>query len=257
MGEVYSYLPPFTIPGFEANEAQCHVPPYSECNPDFGNSVGRGAFSFTSGDRGTVAMRVLLNDAGEANGEIELWYNGKSVISLGGLIIRDSDQGRLRGLMMQTFFGGKSPRAKHSLNIDLRDEQVATILGLALKINTSTSPTSPSPSPRSSMTRPGVTPGSMPKSTSVARMVTNVNDSTLTTNRSQSDIPLPPTSHTHFAHLLPAVILSLRCHHPPLSLPRSIALDSYHQRLSLPYQCRFNPVLSHTLAMWDENSCQN
>jgi len=109
MGEFYNYLPPFTTPGYEANEVQCHVPPYSECNPDYGNSVGRGAFSFTSGERGTVAMRVLLNDAGEANGEIELWYNGKSVIMLGGLIIRDSEEGRLRGLMMQTFFGGKWP----------------------------------------------------------------------------------------------------------------------------------------------------
>lgn len=107
MGEFYTYLPPFTIPGYGANEAQCHVPPYSECNPQYGNSIGRGAFSFTPSERGTVAMRVLLNDAGVANGEIQLWYNGASVISLGGLIIRDSDEGRIRGLMMQTFFGGK------------------------------------------------------------------------------------------------------------------------------------------------------
>ena len=110
MGEFYTYLPPFTVPGYEANEVQCHVPPFSTCNPDYGNSIGRGAFNFTSGQRGTVAMRVLLNDAGEANGEIELWYNGESVITLGGLIIRDSDEGRLRGLMMQTFFGGKGTK---------------------------------------------------------------------------------------------------------------------------------------------------
>jgi len=110
MGEFYTYLPPYTVPGYEANEVQCDVPPYSECNPDYGNSIGRGAFNFTSGERGTVAMRVLLNDAGEANGEIELWYNGESVVGLGGLIIRDSDEGRIRGLMMQTFFGGKGPR---------------------------------------------------------------------------------------------------------------------------------------------------
>lgn len=68
MGEFYTYLPPFTIPGYESNEAQCHVPPYSECNPEYGNSVGRGALNFTSGQRGTVAMRVLLNDVGVANG---------------------------------------------------------------------------------------------------------------------------------------------------------------------------------------------
>ena len=68
MGEFYTYLPPFTIPGYESNEAQCHVPPYSECNPEYGNSVGRGALNFTSRQRGTVAMRVLLNDVGVANG---------------------------------------------------------------------------------------------------------------------------------------------------------------------------------------------
>ena len=107
MGELYTYLPPYTTAGYEANEVQCNVPPYSECNPEYGNSIGRGAFNFTSGERGTVAMRVLLNDAGVSNGELELWYNGESVISVGGLIIRDSDEGRIRGLMMQTFFGGK------------------------------------------------------------------------------------------------------------------------------------------------------
>ena len=107
LGEFYTYLPPYTVPGYEANEAQCHVHPYSECNPEYGNSIGRGAFKFTSGQRGTVAMRVLLNNPGVSDGEIELWYNGESVISLGGLIIRDSDEGRIQGLMMQTFFGGK------------------------------------------------------------------------------------------------------------------------------------------------------
>ena len=111
MGEFYTYLPQFTIPGYEANEAQCHVPPYSECNPEYGNSIGRGAFNFTSGERATVAMRVFLNNPGVADGELELWYNGESVIRLGGLIIRDSDEGRIRGLMMQTFFGGKWRRA--------------------------------------------------------------------------------------------------------------------------------------------------
>jgi hypothetical protein len=117
IGELYTYLPQFTIPGYEANEAQCHVPPYSECNPDYGNSVGRGAFNFTSGNRGTVAMRVLLNDAGVANGELEIWYNGDRVIILDRVIIRDSCESRIRGLMMQTFFGGKwrMPRCGHQV----------------------------------------------------------------------------------------------------------------------------------------------
>ena len=199
MGEFYTYLPPFTTPGYEANEAQCHVPPYSECNPEYGNSIGRGAFNFTGGERGTVAMRVLLNDPGVANGELELWYNGESVIELGGLIIRDSAEGRIRGLMMETFFGGKwrrpasRPEALQS-DIDLDYGQVATPLGPPLRTNTPTSPTSPSPSPRnwtiaSPTVPPGMILGSTPTSTSVLEEATNLSGaSTCGTNRSMSDI---------------------------------------------------------------------
>ena len=106
LGEVYTYLPPFDDPGFSANEKQCHVPPFSACNPTFGNSMGRGSFSFQAGSWTTVSQRVLLNDAGQANGEIELFVNGQSVINVNGLIIRDSDAGRIRGIQMQSFFGG-------------------------------------------------------------------------------------------------------------------------------------------------------
>ncbi|KAF9239161.1 polysaccharide lyase family 14 protein [Melanogaster broomeanus] len=108
-GEIYSYLPPYTDPQFAANEAQCTVPPYSECNPDYGASIGRGAFYFTSGQWNTVSQRVRLNDIGQANGELELYVGSVSVINVGGLILRDSDEGRIRGIMTQTFFGGSTP----------------------------------------------------------------------------------------------------------------------------------------------------
>lgn len=55
-----------------------------------------------------TVRRVRLNDVGEANGELELFANGKSVINVGGLILRDSEVGCMRGIQMQTFFGGKS-----------------------------------------------------------------------------------------------------------------------------------------------------
>ncbi|KAF9230124.1 polysaccharide lyase family 14 protein [Melanogaster broomeanus] len=108
-GEIYSYLPPYTDPQFAANEAQCTVPPYSECNPDYGASIGRGAFYFTSGQWNTVSQRVRLNDIGQADGELELYVGSVSVINVGGLILRDSDEGRIRGIMTQTFFGGSTP----------------------------------------------------------------------------------------------------------------------------------------------------
>lgn len=104
-GEIYAYVPPYTNAGFEANEVLCSVKPESDCNPDYGNSVGRGAFKFTAGQRYYIATRVRLNTAGQANGEIELWANGESVINVKGLIIRDKAQGKIRGIQMQTFFG--------------------------------------------------------------------------------------------------------------------------------------------------------
>lgn len=105
-GEMYTYLPK----AFAANDAICHVPPTSTCNDEYGASVGRGAFKFEAGKPTSVSMRVRLNDAGQANGELELWADGQSVINVGGLMIRDSDAGRIRGLMMQTFFGGSDKK---------------------------------------------------------------------------------------------------------------------------------------------------
>lgn len=103
-GEVYTYLPP----SYPANDNVCNVPPQSECNPTYGASVGRGSFAFASGGWTSVSERVRLNDAGAENGEIELFVNGKSVVNVGGLVLRDSSAGRIRGIMMQTFFGGST-----------------------------------------------------------------------------------------------------------------------------------------------------
>ncbi|GLB35532.1 hypothetical protein LshimejAT787_0210970 [Lyophyllum shimeji] len=108
-GEFYTYLPPFTDPRFAANKKQCNVPPLSDCNPTYGASIGRGSFHFPTGQWTTVSERVRLNDVGQANGELELFVNGKSVVNVGGLVLRDSSAGRIRGIQMQTFFGGSHP----------------------------------------------------------------------------------------------------------------------------------------------------
>jgi len=104
-GELYTYFPP----GNPANDKQCHVTPQSDCNPTYGASVGRGAFHFTPGQWTTVSQRIRLNTAGKADGEMELFANGQSVISVKGLVLRENDAGRFRGIMMQTFFGGHTP----------------------------------------------------------------------------------------------------------------------------------------------------
>ena len=102
-GELYTYLPP----GGAGNTGVCAIPPFSTCNPTFGASVGRGAFTFATGAWTTVAQRVRLNDAGVANGELELFANGQSVVSASGLTLRNATEGRIYGIQAQTFFGGE------------------------------------------------------------------------------------------------------------------------------------------------------
>ncbi|KAJ7057051.1 polysaccharide lyase family 14 protein [Mycena amicta] len=105
-GELYTYLPdPSFGPQFAANKKMCDIA-NSTCNPTFGNSIARGAFSFTPGEWTTVSERVKLNTVGKSDGEIEIFVGGKSVINATDLVIRDSDKGRIRGMQMETFFGG-------------------------------------------------------------------------------------------------------------------------------------------------------
>lgn len=105
-GELYTYLPPYTETAYAANKKQCDFA-NSTCNTAYGASIGTGSFNFGAGQWTTVSERVKLNDVDQANGEIELFVEGKSVIKLDGLILRDSDEGRIRGLQMQSFFGGE------------------------------------------------------------------------------------------------------------------------------------------------------
>ena len=103
---MYTYLPT----SFSANQALCIVPPFSTCNPIYGTSVGRGSFFFQPGDWTTVTQRMRLNDAGQENGELELIVNGQSKINVSGLVLRSSEAGRVRGMHIQTFFGGSFRR---------------------------------------------------------------------------------------------------------------------------------------------------
>ncbi|OBZ75556.1 hypothetical protein A0H81_04917 [Grifola frondosa] len=89
-----------------ANQAVCNVAPFSTCNDVYGASVGRGSFSFKAGTRTTISQRVRLNDIGQQNGELELFADGVSMFTVSGLVLRTSDAGRIRGIQMQTFFGG-------------------------------------------------------------------------------------------------------------------------------------------------------
>lgn len=99
-GEIYNYLPPGQASGY------CDTAPFSTCNPNYGDSIARGAFTFPTGQWTTLALRLKLNDANVQNGEEELFVNGKSAIKLDNLLISADPQTRIWGIMAQTFFGG-------------------------------------------------------------------------------------------------------------------------------------------------------
>ncbi|KAG8862228.1 hypothetical protein FRB96_001807 [Tulasnella sp. 330] len=101
-GEIYAYLPLTE----ENTDVLCKVPPKSEQNPDYGFSVGRGAWRFKPGKWTVIAQRVKLNDIGVANGEIDIWANGEKVICATGIVIRENSDTVVRGAHFQTFFGG-------------------------------------------------------------------------------------------------------------------------------------------------------
>lgn len=103
LGELYAY-----VPQNDANTVALKAVPRSHQNPDYGFSVGRGLWTFEAGKWFAVAERVKMNDVGQANGEIEIYINGASVIFAKGLVLRDPEApgSSVQGLHVQTFFGG-------------------------------------------------------------------------------------------------------------------------------------------------------
>ncbi|KZV97378.1 hypothetical protein EXIGLDRAFT_379233 [Exidia glandulosa HHB12029] len=102
-GEIYAYLPEVQGNTDAGNALEGTV-----IDNSYGMSLARGAFNFTTGDWTVVAERVKLNTPGQANGELELWADGKSVIHATNLTIRTDAASTFRGVHFQTFFGGST-----------------------------------------------------------------------------------------------------------------------------------------------------
>ncbi|GJF00127.1 hypothetical protein PsYK624_164060 [Phanerochaete sordida] len=104
-GELYAYLPLN-----DTNAAALMAVPQTHRNPDYGFSVGRGLWKFEPGRWIAVAERVKMNTVGQADGEVEVFIDGRSVLCAKGLILRDADasESSVQGLHFQTFFGGHS-----------------------------------------------------------------------------------------------------------------------------------------------------
>lgn len=101
--ELYLYIPP----GVNQNDNKCGKKASSKC-PDtgYGNSVGRGTWNWTPGKWMTVVQRLKLNTPGKADGESEVFINGKSVLNVGGITWRTKEAAVARGVQMQIFHGG-------------------------------------------------------------------------------------------------------------------------------------------------------
>ncbi|KAH8088974.1 hypothetical protein BXZ70DRAFT_899301 [Cristinia sonorae] len=124
-GELYAYVPQNPT----NTEQMTSIPPRSVQNPDYGFSVGMGAWYFAPGKWTVVAERIKMNAVGKSDGEaaicsisrndalhafssgeIEVFIDGRSVVRVRGLILRDetAEDSHVQGLHFQTFFGGHS-----------------------------------------------------------------------------------------------------------------------------------------------------
>lgn len=114
LGEVYGYLP---LTEDNASVLK-NVPPKTIENPDYGFSIGRGAWTFQAGAWNTVAELIKLNTPGQNDGVLQLWVNGTMVIDVKGLEFRNSSESVFQGMHFQTFFGGST--AAYASPIDQR-----------------------------------------------------------------------------------------------------------------------------------------
>ncbi|KAJ6499909.1 polysaccharide lyase family 14 protein [Mycena vitilis] len=97
-GEAYAYIP---TPNNLCSEKSVI------CNDDFGVSLSRGSFTFSSSQWNRVTLLVQLNNPVDvANGNIAVYFNNVQAFAQQDLQIRASDSVTAGGLYFSTFFGG-------------------------------------------------------------------------------------------------------------------------------------------------------
>lgn len=85
-GELYLYAP--------GRDARC------------GQSLGRGAWTFQPGRWTTIVEKAVVNAPGAADGSVEVWVDGRSVVKAQGLILGATRGASVGGVLFSTFFGG-------------------------------------------------------------------------------------------------------------------------------------------------------
>ncbi|TPX60718.1 hypothetical protein PhCBS80983_g01620 [Powellomyces hirtus] len=100
-GEIYLY-----VNADDQVDAFCEIPPLTVCNGAYGNSIGRGAFTFKTGVWQSLLQRITLNTPGKNNGRVQVFHNGVEVIDFDQVSWRDSSSVTFEGIEFETFFGG-------------------------------------------------------------------------------------------------------------------------------------------------------
>ncbi len=87
-------------------EGQGEVYAYLPTSKGYGDSIGRGAWTFTPSQWHTVEQEVVLNQPGQSDGQVRVWLDGNLVLQDSGLMFRTTDDLQLDGIFFSTFFGG-------------------------------------------------------------------------------------------------------------------------------------------------------
>lgn len=96
----------FSIRFMWREDGQGELYEYVIKDADYGKSVGRGAWTFPTGQWVTIEQEVILNDPGQKNGIARVWVDGAPVLEQQNIVYRTNDRVYADGLMFSTFFGG-------------------------------------------------------------------------------------------------------------------------------------------------------
>lgn len=73
---------------------------------EYGQSVGRGMWVFTTGEWVTIEQEIILNDPGKENGVARVWINSEPILEHHSINYRTRSHIFVDGLMFSSFFGG-------------------------------------------------------------------------------------------------------------------------------------------------------
>ncbi|BGP37717.1 hypothetical protein JCM10449v2_001634 [Rhodotorula kratochvilovae] len=91
-GELYLYAP-----REKQVDALCELGPLSYCNSVYGMSIGRGSWTFKTGEWTDIRQDIWLNTPGVADGGFNIWINGELVLSSSQVYYRNSAVGLISG----------------------------------------------------------------------------------------------------------------------------------------------------------------